>query len=205
MTPRNPATSTSDRTEAAQEKRRLRQMMKRLRASIPPMEKQSMDARFQDLFLRLPELEKASAVYSYISYSTEPDTCSLISTLLARGISVAAPRVTGEQVEFFWIRGMEDLQAGYRGILEPGPHCERAEETQAMVLTPGLAFTAAGQRLGYGGGFYDRFFAREPGHVRAAFSYPFQLVETLPTDPFDQNIQQIILPDRVIDAETRRT
>jgi 5-formyltetrahydrofolate cyclo-ligase len=63
---------------------------------------------------------------------------------------------------------------------------------------PGLAFTKAGDRMGYGGGFYDRFLSKEPEHTAIALAYPFQLLETMPVESTDRRIQGIVLPDRII-------
>lgn len=179
-------------------KRYLRSEMKRLRKAIPEREKQDMDQRFCQAFLQMPEIANAQMVYCYVSRGTEPDTHDLIRSLLDRGISVAVPRVRGTKMEFYQIGGTEDLKPGYMGILEPAVHCKKAEDRKAPVLTPGLAFTETGDRIGYGGGFYDRFFDQEPEHLRIAFSYPFQIVKTIPAGALDQKIHRIIIPDQMI-------
>lgn len=183
------------------DKRKLREEMKLLREMIPAQEKQEMDSRFCRAFLQMPEIAGAKTVFCYVSCGTEPDTRSLICLLLERGISVAVPRVNGTSMEFYRVAGMEDLIPGYRGILEPAVHCERAEDAQAPVLTPGLAFTEKGERIGYGGGFYDRFFDEEPEHLRIAFAYPFQIITTIPAGMLDQRVHRIITPDQVIETE----
>jgi 5-formyltetrahydrofolate cyclo-ligase len=63
---------------------------------------------------------------------------------------------------------------------------------------PGLAFTREGDRMGYGGGFYDRFLCAEPEHTAIALAYPFQLLKTIPVESNDRRIQGIVLPDRII-------
>jgi 5-formyltetrahydrofolate cyclo-ligase len=66
------------------------------------------------------------------------------------------------------------------------------------MLMPGLAFTQAGDRMGYGGGFYDRFLEKEPEHQTVVLAYPFQLLKTIPVESNDRRIQGIVLPDRII-------
>lgn len=180
------------------DKQRLRKDMKRMREMLPEQEKQHMDCCFCRSFLQMPEIAGAKMVYCYVSCGTEPDTHGLIRTLLNRGISVAVPRVSGTSMEFYQIAGFRELVPGYMGILEPAVHCRKAEDTQAPVLVPGLAFTKKGERIGYGGGFYDRFFEQEPDHLRIAFAYPFQIAETIPVGMLDQRIHWIITPDQVI-------
>lgn len=186
--------------ELLQEKQRLRREMKRLRAGLSDHEKREMDSRLSLAFLQLPEITEANVVYCYVSYGSEPCTHGLITALLENGAAVAVPRVCGSQMEFFQIMKMEDLVPGYQGILEPNEHCKPVMDKQAPVLTPGLAFTTKGQRMGYGGGFYDRFFAQEPEHLRIAWAYPFQIVKSIPTGAFDQNVHRIITPDRMIET-----
>lgn len=182
------------------DKGKLRKEMRLLREMIPAQEKKDMDSRFCRTFLQMPEIAEADMVCCYVSRGTEPDTHGLIRSLLERGISVAVPRVSGTLMEFYRIRGMEDLTPGYMGILEPAMHCKRAENTKTPVLTPGLAFTREGDRIGYGGGFYDRFFEQEPDHLRIAFAYPFQIIKTIPAGMLDQRVHRIITPDRVIET-----
>ena len=74
---------------------------------------------------------------------------------------------------------------GYCGIPEPVADEPVAEDKTALVLMPGMAFDRAGHRIGYGGGFYDKYLSREPEHPTLALCYDFQIVENLPTEEFD--------------------
>jgi len=185
---------------AEEEKRVLRKRMKLLRQQLAPLEKARMDKRLEELFLELPEIREARTVFCYVSYGTETDTSGLIRRLLECGKAVAVPRVEKEQIVFYHITGAGQLTAGYRGIQEPCDGAGRADDRDAPVLTPGLAFTRSGKRLGYGGGFYDRFFEREPEHRRIALAYPFQIVEEIPEDGFDRRVHQILIPERVTET-----
>ncbi len=180
------------------EKRQLRKWMRLMRSQLPEREKLEMEREFQKRFFELPEITGAKMVYCYVSYGTEADTIGLIRELLARGIRVAVPRVEEHEMVFYRIDGFHQMERGYLGILEPRKLCDKADDARAPVLTPGLAFTEDGLRIGYGGGFYDRFFSREPDHLRIALAYPFQMVGTIPTTQYDKPVHRIITPDRVI-------
>ena len=78
------------------------------------------------------------------------------------------------------------------GIPEPVADTPVAEDTTALVLMPGLAFTKQGDRMGYGGGFYDRFLAEEPNHPTLALCYEFQIVDNLPTEEFDIPVDTVL-------------
>lgn len=188
--------------ETAAAKREIRSRMKRLRQELSEAEKQAMDEAICEHMLEVFGKNRQS-VYCYVSYGTEIDTRNLIRTLLRQGVSVAVPRVDDTEenrMNFYWITGMEDLTAGYRGIPEPGMHCRKADDRQAPVFTPGLAFTKDGARLGYGGGYYDRFFAGEPEHLRIAAAYPFQILDTLPTESTDFRVQKIVTGETMMEC-----
>ncbi len=103
----------------------------------------------------------------------------------------AFPRVEGEEIRFYFASGMEDLAPGAMGILEPLPgRCQLALVTDAPVVTPGLAFSLKGDRVGYGKGYYDRFFLREPRHRRIGVAYPFQIRDDLEPEVQDQKIDR---------------
>lgn len=180
-------------TDIVQEKRNLRKKMRRMRDSISVSDKSIWDRQIREAFLAGPELQKASVICLYISCGSEVDTRALIPELVACGKRIAAPRVEGDQIRFYEISGLEDTVPGYRGIPEPGAHCPPPEEAaDALVVVPGLAFTRDGKRMGYGGGFYDRFLEAHPQYPTIAFSYHFQILEDIPADSRDCRIGTII-------------
>ena len=90
---------------------------------------------------------------------------------------------------------MEDLsrtEEGYAGMPEPIGDEPVAEDETALVLMPGVAFTKDGSRIGYGGGYYDKFLAKEPGHPTVALCYDFQIVEELPLEEFDIPVDLVL-------------
>ncbi len=183
---------------AAEEKQALRQRMKALRAGLDAGERAKLDERICRQLLELPQVKEAGLVYVYASYGSETDTWGLIRALLERQVLVALPRVDGQTMAFYRIEALGQLSKGYRGILEPGRSCPEAKERQAPVITPGLAFDRRGGRLGYGGGYYDRFFAAEPEHFRIAACYPFQVAEKVPGTELDLPVQLLVTGEEII-------
>lgn len=129
----------------------------------------------------LPQWKRAAFVLCYASYDTEVSTYALISSALSEGKKVYCPKVEGDgRMEFYRITSLEDLIPGYRGILEPDGTTEvfRPAESggkisgcgqeaphalydgEVLLLAPGTAFDLQGHRIGYGGGYYDRWLAR---------------------------------------------
>lgn len=147
----------------------------------------------QDLleqFVRHPMYQQARAIYGYLSYNQEVRTEPILRRAQADGKRIAVPKVFGEEMRFLWLEDWAQIAEGYRGIPEPVDG-ELADDPTALVLMPGLAFDAQGHRLGYGGGFYDRFLAKEP-HPTLALCYGFQLLDFLETEPHDIPVDAVL-------------
>ncbi len=190
-------TRQEDRNQS-EKKRELRRQMKLARKSMDEQERARRNRQILHNVMSLPEIRGAGMVYGYASYGTEADTISLIGKLLAMGIGVALPRVEGDLLRFYELKSMSQLASGFRGIPEPNSSCLPVRDLQAPVITPGLAFTCQGVRLGYGGGYYDRFFAAEPRHRRIGLAYSCQLCGEIPHQPFDQGVHCIVTEEQVI-------
>jgi 5-formyltetrahydrofolate cyclo-ligase len=121
---------------------------------------------------------------------------------LSRGKAVMLPRVEGDLLKIYEIRGMEELSPGYMGIPEPPSSVERLRGIKdvRMVVMPGAAFDPRGWRLGYGKGYYDRMLegAREAPLV--ALAYEEQISESLPHEEHDVRVDVIITDKRVMDC-----
>ena len=187
--------------KALSSKKEIRSQIQALRAELVKpehaAEKAAMDEKIREAVLQLLHTLKAEEcipqmVYCYASFGGEVDTFGLMDALWQQGFSLALPRVTGNCMDFYLVEGKNDLVPGFRNILEPAAHCKAAHCPESVVITPGAAFTRAGDRMGYGGGFYDRFFSEEPEHRKVAVCYPFQIFSELPTEEHDRQMDDII-------------
>lgn len=176
------------------QKAEIRKELRRKLKAVPEEKKKEWDGILLRHILSLPEIEKAEWVYGYMALSWEAGTRELLLALLERGKRVALPRVLGEEMDFFEIRSLSELSEGAFHILEPGPECPLASCTDAVLLVPGMAFTKKGDRLGKGGGYYDKFLAKEPEHVTVALAYDFQMTESLPTEHHDRTVDVVVTP-----------
>ena len=95
-------------------------------------------------------------------------------------------------MKFLYLEDLSQVELGYCGIPEPVDDGPEAQDPTALVLMPGLAFDREGRRIGYGGGFYDRFLSAEPEHPTLALCYGFQMVEQLPVEEFDIPVDVVI-------------
>lgn len=177
---------------------RKQMLQRRSRLSLES-ESQMNEAVFFRL-MNLKELDRAnvSSVYSYVSCRREVDTKRLLSCLLEQQIPVAVPRVTGKDMEFYYLNSLNQLKAGYMDIPEPDDTCIKACDSNSLVILPGLAFDSKGGRLGYGGGYYDRFLEREPNHKTIGLAFDFQMVLQVPQEAYDKTADIIITPDKVL-------
>ena len=165
-------------------KKDIRKKVLAIRDAIPAADKAQYDACIREIVMGMEEYQDAEAILAYVSYRSEADTTMLIRQALADGKHVFAPRVTGNEMEFWKISSLEDLREGYRGILEPEQsvafpewlikRCsivdadtavEKADDCvqdvcKVMMWMPGAVFDKERYRIGYGGGFYDRYLTR---------------------------------------------
>ncbi len=139
----------------------------------------------------------SATVLLTLPFGSEWDTRALVAAALALSKTVALPRVNPATrvLDIFTIAHIEnDAAPGYRGIPEPGAHCAMLDvATIDWVLVPGVAFDAAGGRMGYGGGYYDRLLPllRKDTH-RIAGAFELQLVGRVPAASHDIPIDAIV-------------
>lgn len=133
----------------------------------------------------LPEFLKADWIYLYIDCRNEVMTGEILEKALAMGKRVAAPKVEGKNMIFYQISGEEDLEPGYFGIREPRQGLAPADGSSGLMIMPGVAFDRKRGRVGYGGGFYDRYLAAHPDLFTAAVAFEFQLFDQVPREETD--------------------
>ena len=147
------------------------------------------------LFRQSELYQNAKSIYGYLPYNQEVRTVEMLQQAIADGKRVAVPKCYGSEMRFIWMDDLSQVAPGYANIPEPVADGPIADDEAALVLMPGLAFDPQGHRIGYGGGFYDRFLADEPDHPTLALCYGFQMVEHLETEEFDIPVDQVLWAD----------
>lgn len=151
-----------------------------------------------DRLFALKEYREANLILTYADHKGEVETSALIRDALKKGKKVACPKVSGKEMDFFLIGSLDDLKRGYMGIPEPDT-LEKVSAKDQLMIMPGLAFDEKCHRIGYGGGFYDRFLSKYPGHCdKIALAFEFQIFYDLPYDEFDICPDMVITEKRVI-------
>lgn len=174
------------------DKKALRKEIKAKKTAMTEEQIQAFSQELTELALRSPLYQAAKSVYGYLSYNQEVRTEAFLRKARSDGKRVAVPKVFGDSMRFIWLDDPEAVSLGYCNIPEPVADGPEADDETALVLMPGLAFDPQGHRIGYGGGFYDKFLAVEPSHPTLALCYDFQMLDHLETDPFDIPVDQVI-------------
>jgi 5-formyltetrahydrofolate cyclo-ligase len=192
--------SSSEQGPSGSSKDELRRKSAAARDALPPEDARRLSALIHRRVMEVPEVRSAACVFIYISHQNEVDTRALIEDLLRRKKTVAVPLITGEgAMEAHRIAGLDDLSPGQFGILAPREK-NPCSTPFSVVIAPGIAFTARGDRLGRGKGFYDRFLAAQPGSFAIGLGYEVQIVEEIPITPTDHRLDMVITEKRTIRA-----
>ena len=174
------------------DKTALRKQIREQKRNMTPAQITEKSAKLGELFFACQAYQQAKTIYGYLPYNQEVRTTPMLEQALRDGKKVAVPKVYGDTMRFIYLDDLSQVSTGYAGIPEPIADEPVAEDKTALVLMPGLAFTEKGDRMGYGGGFYDRFLADEPDHPTVALCYDFQMVDTLPTAEYDIPVDLVL-------------
>ena len=174
------------------DKTALRRQIREKKRAMPVEEIVARSEKLGQLFLNSKAYQTAKTIYGYMPYNQEVRTVPMLEHALRDGKQVAVPKIYGDTMQFLYLDDLTKVEKNDMGIPEPIEDEPVAEDKTALVLMPGLAFTKNGDRMGYGGGFYDRFLSEEPDHPTIALCYDFQIVESLPTEEFDIPVDEVL-------------
>ncbi len=180
-------------------KKQIRNTMKKRRSELTSEE---VRARSEHIVARLTGQEvyrRAGFVASYVSVGKEVDTQVLIESALKSGKRIAAPVTEPNRMLIHReIRCLVELKPSDFGLLEPSDGAGALVPSDAfdIVLVPGLAFDCAGNRIGFGAGYYDRFLSTTSAS-RVGLAYDFQLFDRLPTGPHDIPMDLVITESEI--------
>lgn len=161
----------------------LRKEIRMKKEALTPEQIESASLDLTEQFCSHSLYKEAKTIFAYLSYNQEVRTDPLIRRAWADGKSVAVPKIINDEMVFLRLAEGDPIAEGYKGIPEPVKEIPLHDPT-ALVLLPGLAFDPQGHRLGYGGGFYDRFLSAEP-HPTIALCFDFQMYDHLDTENHD--------------------
>ncbi|NLC53125.1 MAG: 5-formyltetrahydrofolate cyclo-ligase [Firmicutes bacterium] len=183
------------------EKIKLRAAYQARLGQLPKAEARRRSAVICALALDLPVLLNKQVVAAYSSFGHEVVTQPLLAGLLKAGFTLALPVVDQQnrKMEFRRVDRLETLTPGVYGILEPrnGQLC--CPEEIELFFIPGLAFDRQGNRLGRGGGYYDRYLSMiKPSAVKIGLAFQIQIAAALPVDPHDIKVDAVLTEEGII-------
>lgn len=170
-----------------------RKHFRAVRDGIPPAQRNADSEKIAEKVLALIQERQIQRVFAYFSFGSEVDTHPLIHKLLSLGVTVGVPRCdkSTHRMDAIVIQDLEQMQKGAYGISEPKDGAILPPEQVELILIPALAFAKDGTRLGYGGGYYDRYTQNFQG-LMVGLAFSACLTEALPKDTFDRPVDLVI-------------
>ena len=173
-------------------KQELRRMIREKKRAMTTQEIEAYSAELGRLFRETEAYRAATTSSGYLPYNQEVRTVAMLEQAMRDGKRVAVPKCYGDEMRFIFMDDLSNVEKGYANIPEPIADEPVADDPTALVLMPGLAFDREGHRIGYGGGFYDKFLAAEPGHPTLALCYDFQMMAHLETEEYDIPVDTVL-------------
>jgi 5-formyltetrahydrofolate cyclo-ligase len=184
--------------ELKRAKRRIRREVLAERESVPATARAETGKRIAERFVALPEVQRARTIMVFSSFGSEVPTSPLIERLHERGVVVALPRIEDAELAPLTFAPGDPTTTTNFGAEEPAGGVSLDPSSIDVVAVPGVAFDRRGRRIGYGGGYYDRFLRGLPAFtVGIAFGLQVR-DEDLPAGSFDLPVDAIVTEDESI-------
>jgi 5-formyltetrahydrofolate cyclo-ligase len=186
--------------ELKRAKREVRRTVLAARDAMTADERFRRDRAITERLVSLPEVRDARTVMAFWSFGSEVSMHPLLAALTGVGTRTALPRIVEGELEVHAFAPGDAVTPTSFGAMEPADGATLRAREIDVVCVPGVAFDRAGRRVGYGGGFYDRFLRRADRAVRVGVGYDLQVVrDELPAGRFDLRVDVV-----VTDIETIR-
>lgn len=190
--------------DISQQKKVLRESILNLRMNLTKAEvKDKSDKIFKQL-KNLEMMGKSQNILLYMDFRNEVRTQGIIDYLVGQGKNVYLPRVIFKEREMraYLYDGLETLEKSKYGILEPSINAKALERSSLdLIIAPGVAFSSSGYRLGYGGGYYDKFLEKLGREVPViALAFELQMLNDLPVEKHDRIVSKIVTEKQVYES-----
>lgn len=173
-------------------KQELRSHIRSLKRQMTPEQIRNKSDALLALFTATEAYQNARTLYGYMSYNQEVRTLPILEQALRDGKRVAIPKCYGDEMRFIFMEDLSLVVKSNCGIPEPVDDDPVADDETALVLIPGMAFDLQGHRVGYGGGYYDKFLTAEPHHPTVALCFDFQVLPRLETEEYDVPVDLVL-------------
>lgn len=179
------------------EKQKLRKIFMDMRDHMTEEDLQHKNQLIYEKLVHSTLYHQCKSIFTYVSMGNEVDTKKIINQGLMNGKIIGVPKVYPKKKEMIFskIESLDELVPGHFNVLEPREECIQLLESNqdTLLLVPGLIFDKNKNRIGYGGGYYDRYLATIKGALKIiGVGYDFQLIDCIPSDPYDVPLDAIV-------------
>jgi len=173
------------------DKKTIRQMMKQKRLLLDQKTFFLHSQHIMQCVLQHPIYQKAQMIGIYVSLHGEVDTKQLITETLKKH-HVCVPKVAGDIMHFYEIQSLDDLKEGHFHVLEPITNSLIHPQDIDLMIVPMLAYNQSFHRVGYGKGYYDKYFSHGFHGYKLGIAFSWQYIENIEYDEYDQQLDEII-------------
>ena len=189
--------------DLSKEKEYLRSKLRKKRANISPELRTQKSKKITNFLYGIDEFKRSDNIFCYISYISEVETLPLINHALKKGLDLFVPKIINStEMIAVKLNSLVNLKSDNIGILTPKTG-EISLDTFDIAITPGIAFTKKGERLGYGRGYYDRWFSKNIVKVKVGVAFEEQIVTELPLEKTDINMDIVITEKEIINQNNK--
>jgi 5-formyltetrahydrofolate cyclo-ligase len=186
-----------------EQKKQLRTELKQRRSKLSESSRSKKSQQIIQFLHEFDEFNQAKSLFCYISYLSEVETNSLISGILEQNLALSVPKIMGEtEMLAIPLTDLSDLEPDKMGILTPESSLATSDSFD-IAITPGVGFTVRGERLGYGRGYYDRWFSKNKVKIKIGIAFEVQIVRELPLEETDMPLDILITEERIIDLRKK--
>ena len=175
-------------------KNELRKYYKDIRDNIE--DKDIKDNKIQDKLMNNKYINDCKLILVYVSFNNEVDTINLIKYFLKDKL-IAVPRIDNDMMNFYYIKSLSELKKGKYNILEPVTNDMVNDFTSCVSITPGVCFSRDLYRIGYGKGFYDKFYSEHREIYKIGLTYDECIIDNFNIDLYDQKLDLVITPNNM--------
>lgn len=181
-------------------KAQIRKMMIQERLLMTEDEVLEKSKMITEMVLGLPEYQWADTIFCYVDFRNEVRTREIIEDAWKNGKKVVIPKVEGKVMNFYQVQNWTELREGYMDILEPVESCKKMEmqNENTLMIMPGVAFDEKRNRIGYGGGYYDKYLSERNGICKIAIAFEKQIYQTLPCEVHDLKPNMVVTERRIL-------
>ncbi len=173
-------------------KKELRKVMLAKRNALLQSYRDVKSQNLVETLVGLDVVQNADILLLYSAIGSEVNVTNIMSHLPDK--QFAFPRVCKDEMDFYLINSLTDFSPGAFGVLEPNSYCEKiaTEDADVVCIVPGVAFDKKGARMGYGKGYYDKYFSLHPGIYKIGVAFEEQVLETLAVEEHDIRMDLLI-------------